>query len=83
MLERKTLHLQGKVNTKEKEALEKRASDLAEALEEKKRTAATLKTQLKKLQVRVCFSAVILISQSSPQLWRTAVFSRHTGPIHR
>ncbi|KAK7158756.1 hypothetical protein R3I94_005176 [Phoxinus phoxinus] len=50
MLERKTLHLQGKVNTKEKEALEKRASDLAEALEEKKRTAATLNTQLKKLQ---------------------------------
>ncbi|XP_056119994.1 coiled-coil domain-containing protein 39 [Rhinichthys klamathensis goyatoka] len=50
MLERKTLHLQGKVNTKEKEALEKRASDLAEALEGKKRTAATLNTQLKKLQ---------------------------------
>ncbi|XP_073705768.1 coiled-coil domain-containing protein 39 [Garra rufa] len=50
MLERKTLHLQGKVDTKEKEALEKRASDLAEALEEKNRTAATLTTQLKKLQ---------------------------------
>ncbi|XP_048020536.1 coiled-coil domain-containing protein 39 [Megalobrama amblycephala] len=50
MLERKTLHLQGKVNTEEKKALEKRASDLAEALEEKKRTAATLNTQLKKLQ---------------------------------
>ncbi|XP_016386003.1 coiled-coil domain-containing protein 39-like isoform X1 [Sinocyclocheilus rhinocerous] len=50
MLERKTLHLQGKVNTEEKEALEKKASDLAEALEEKKRTAATLTTQLKKLQ---------------------------------
>uniref|UniRef100_A0A8C1DMA2 Coiled-coil domain-containing protein 39 n=1 Tax=Cyprinus carpio carpio TaxID=630221 RepID=A0A8C1DMA2_CYPCA len=53
MLERKTLHLQGKVNTEEKEALEKRASDLEEALEEKNRTAATLSTQLKKLQVRV------------------------------
>uniref|UniRef100_A0A673J3Q1 Coiled-coil domain-containing protein 39 n=1 Tax=Sinocyclocheilus rhinocerous TaxID=307959 RepID=A0A673J3Q1_9TELE len=53
MLERKTLHLQGKVNTEEKEALEKRASDLEEALEEKNRTAATLTTQLKKLQVRV------------------------------
>uniref|UniRef100_A0A671LWF0 Coiled-coil domain-containing protein 39 n=1 Tax=Sinocyclocheilus anshuiensis TaxID=1608454 RepID=A0A671LWF0_9TELE len=50
MLERKTLHLQGKVNTEEKEALEKKASDLGEALEEKKRTAATLTTQLKKLQ---------------------------------
>uniref|UniRef100_A0A8C1KT79 Coiled-coil domain-containing protein 39 n=1 Tax=Cyprinus carpio TaxID=7962 RepID=A0A8C1KT79_CYPCA len=50
MLERKTLHLQGKVNTEEKEALEKRASDLEEALEEKNRTAATLSTQLKKLQ---------------------------------
>jgi len=65
MLERKTLHLQGKVNTKEKEALEKRAFDLAEALEEKKKTAATLNTQLKKLQVRVCVCAVILITQSS------------------
>ncbi|XP_026051450.1 coiled-coil domain-containing protein 39 [Carassius auratus] len=50
MLERKTSHLQGKVNTEEKEALEKKASDLAEALEEKKRTASTLTTQLKKLQ---------------------------------
>ncbi|XP_067309269.1 coiled-coil domain-containing protein 39 [Pseudorasbora parva] len=50
MLERKALHLQGKVNTEEKEALEKKASDLAEALEEKKRTTATLNTQLKKLQ---------------------------------
>ncbi|RXN35357.1 coiled-coil domain-containing 39 [Labeo rohita] len=50
MLERKTSHLQGKVNTEEKEALEKRASDLAEALEEKNKTAATLTTQLKKLQ---------------------------------
>ncbi|XP_026063101.1 coiled-coil domain-containing protein 39-like [Carassius auratus] len=50
MLERKTLHLQGKVNTEEKAALEKRASDLEEALEEKNRTATTLNTQLKKLQ---------------------------------
>ncbi|XP_043110371.1 coiled-coil domain-containing protein 39 [Puntigrus tetrazona] len=50
MLERKTSHLQGKVNTEEKEALEKKASDLEEALEEKKRTATTLTTQLKKLQ---------------------------------
>ncbi|KAF4116807.1 hypothetical protein G5714_001360 [Onychostoma macrolepis] len=50
MLERKTLHLQGKVNTEEKEALEKRASDLEKALEEKNRTATTLTTQLKKLQ---------------------------------
>uniref|UniRef100_A0A8C1TL46 Coiled-coil domain-containing protein 39 n=1 Tax=Cyprinus carpio TaxID=7962 RepID=A0A8C1TL46_CYPCA len=50
MLERKTSHLQGKVNTEEKEALEKKASDLAEALEEKKRTATTLTIQLKKLQ---------------------------------
>lgn len=54
MLERKTLHLQGKVNTEEKEALEKRASGLEETLEEKNRTAVTLTTQLKKLQVRVC-----------------------------
>ncbi|XP_052403388.1 coiled-coil domain-containing protein 39 [Carassius gibelio] len=50
MLERKTLHLQGKVNTEEKAALEKKASDLEEALEEKNRTATTLNTQLKKLQ---------------------------------
>ncbi len=56
MLERKTLHLQGKVNTEEKEALEKRASGLEQALEEKNKTAATLTTQLKKLQVRVCIS---------------------------
>ncbi|KAK2901293.1 hypothetical protein Q8A67_009408 [Cirrhinus molitorella] len=50
MLERKTSHLQGKVDTEEKEALEKRASNLAEALEEKNRIAATLTSQLKKLQ---------------------------------
>ncbi|KAL1279911.1 hypothetical protein QQF64_014511 [Cirrhinus molitorella] len=51
MLERKTSHLQGKVDTEEKEALEKRASNLAEALEEKNRIAATLTSQLKKLQI--------------------------------
>ncbi|XP_051989390.1 coiled-coil domain-containing protein 39-like isoform X2 [Xyrauchen texanus] len=50
MLERKMSRLQGEVNNDEKEALEKRASDMAEALEEKKRTATTLTTQLKKLQ---------------------------------
>ncbi|XP_051985098.1 coiled-coil domain-containing protein 39 [Xyrauchen texanus] len=50
MLERKMSRLQGEVNTEKKEALEKRVSDLAEALEERKRTAATLTTQLKKLQ---------------------------------
>ncbi|XP_051556328.1 coiled-coil domain-containing protein 39-like isoform X2 [Myxocyprinus asiaticus] len=50
MLERKMSRLQGEVNKDEKEALEKRASDMAEALEERKRTAATLTTQLKKLQ---------------------------------
>lgn len=46
--------LQGRVNTEEKEALEKRVSDLTEALAEKKTTATTLTKQLKKLQVRAC-----------------------------
>lgn len=50
MLERKTLHLQGKVNTEEKKALEKKVADLAASLEEKKKTAANLNKQLKKLQ---------------------------------
>lgn len=48
--------LQGRVNNEEKEALEKKVSDLTEALAEKKKTATTLTKQLKKLQVRVCVS---------------------------
>lgn len=54
MLERKMSRLQGRVNTDEKEALEKRVSDLTEALAEKKKTATSLTKQLKKLQVRAC-----------------------------
>ncbi|TRY85395.1 hypothetical protein DNTS_033861 [Danionella cerebrum] len=50
MLERKALHLQGNVDTKEKEALETKVADLTGALEEKKKTAANLARQLKKLQ---------------------------------
>ncbi|KAI7809395.1 coiled-coil domain-containing protein 39 [Triplophysa rosa] len=50
MLERKMSRLQGRVNTDEKEALEKRVSDLTEALAEKKKTATSLTKQLKKLQ---------------------------------
>lgn len=64
MLERKTLHLQGKVNTEEKEALEKKAADLAAALEEKKKTSANLNKQLKKLQVRLWVRVVTLFSHS-------------------
>ncbi|KAA0718929.1 Coiled-coil domain-containing protein 39 [Triplophysa tibetana] len=50
MLERKMSRLQGRVNTDEKEALEKRVSDLTDALAEKKKTATSLTKQLKKLQ---------------------------------
>lgn len=86
MLERKTSHLQGKVNTEEKEALEKRASDLAEALEEKNKTAATLTTQLKKLQVRVCVSVVTQHSDFSELfsgLKNSCCQYRHTSLIHK
>lgn len=50
MLERKMARLQGRVNTEEKAALEKKVSDLSEVLEEKKKTAANLTKQLKKQQ---------------------------------
>ncbi|KAG9273738.1 coiled-coil domain-containing protein 39 [Astyanax mexicanus] len=50
LLERKMAHLRGEVNTEERQALEKRISELSSALEEKKETAAMLATQLKKLQ---------------------------------
>ncbi|XP_072544445.1 coiled-coil domain-containing protein 39 [Salminus brasiliensis] len=50
LLERKMARLRGEVNTEEKQALEKRTSELSNALEEKKKTAAMLATQLKKLQ---------------------------------
>ncbi|XP_030631762.1 coiled-coil domain-containing protein 39 [Chanos chanos] len=49
-LEKKMSHLQGEENTEEKQALEKRVSELSQALEEKKRDASMLNTQLKKLQ---------------------------------
>lgn len=51
LLERKMLRLRGEVNTEEKQVLEKKAQKLAHRLEEKKRTAIMLTTQLKKLQV--------------------------------
>uniref|UniRef100_A0A8C8J649 Coiled-coil domain-containing protein 39 n=1 Tax=Oncorhynchus tshawytscha TaxID=74940 RepID=A0A8C8J649_ONCTS len=51
LLERKMLRLRGEVNTEEKQVLEKKAQKLAHRLEEKKRTATMLTTQLKKLQV--------------------------------
>ncbi|XP_024247758.1 coiled-coil domain-containing protein 39 [Oncorhynchus tshawytscha] len=50
LLERKMLRLRGEVNTEEKQVLEKKAQKLAHRLEEKKRTATMLTTQLKKLQ---------------------------------
>ncbi|CAB1317807.1 unnamed protein product [Coregonus sp. 'balchen'] len=50
LLERKMLRLRGEVNTEEKQVLEKKAQELAQRLEEKKRTATMLTTQLKKLQ---------------------------------
>ncbi|XP_062337663.1 coiled-coil domain-containing protein 39 [Osmerus eperlanus] len=50
LLERKMSRLKGDVNTDEKQALEHKTSQLAETLEEKRRTAGLLTTQLKKLQ---------------------------------
>ncbi|XP_062849887.1 coiled-coil domain-containing protein 39 isoform X2 [Trichomycterus rosablanca] len=49
-LETKVAHLRGNMNREEKQELEKRTSELIEALEEKKKTASMLSTQLKKLQ---------------------------------
>lgn len=51
LLERKMSRLQGEVNTEEKQVLEKRVEDLSATLEERRKTATTLTTQLKKLQV--------------------------------
>ena len=45
--------LKGDVNTEEKQALELKTSQLAQTLEEKRRTAGLLTTQLKKLQVTI------------------------------
>ncbi|XP_036453610.1 LOW QUALITY PROTEIN: coiled-coil domain-containing protein 39 [Colossoma macropomum] len=50
LLERKMARLRGEVNTEEKQVLEKRTSELSKALEEKKKTASMLTSQLKKLQ---------------------------------
>ena len=52
LLERKMSRLKGDVNTEEKQALELKTSQLAQTLEEKRRTAGLLTTQLKKLQDR-------------------------------
>ncbi|XP_076828434.1 coiled-coil domain-containing protein 39 [Brachyhypopomus gauderio] len=49
-LEKKMARLCGDVSTEERRVLERRRAELTEALEEKRRTAATLTTQLKKLQ---------------------------------
>ncbi|KAL7879534.1 hypothetical protein SRHO_G00017880 [Serrasalmus rhombeus] len=50
MLKMKMARLKGEVNTEEKQVLEKRTSELNKALEEKKKTAIMLTSQLKKLQ---------------------------------
>ncbi|KAL2097210.1 hypothetical protein ACEWY4_006417 [Coilia grayii] len=46
----KMFRLQGMVNTEEKEALEKRVEELCATLDERRKTATLLTTQLKKLQ---------------------------------
>ncbi|XP_026791805.3 coiled-coil domain-containing protein 39 [Pangasianodon hypophthalmus] len=50
LLEGKMARLSGNVNKEEKQALEKQVSELSEVLEEKKKAAAMLAAQLKKLQ---------------------------------
>ncbi|KAL6489891.1 hypothetical protein MHYP_G00002360 [Metynnis hypsauchen] len=50
MLKMKMARLRGEVNTEEKQVLEKKTSELNKALEEKKKTAIMLTSQLKKLQ---------------------------------
>ncbi|KAL4608156.1 coiled-coil domain-containing protein 39 [Arapaima gigas] len=50
LLERKMARLQGELSTEEKHSLEKKVSELSDALEERKKTAAMLAAQLKKLQ---------------------------------
>lgn len=53
LLEGKMARLSGNVNKEEKQALERQVSELSEALEEKKKAAALLAAQLKKLQVKI------------------------------
>lgn len=53
LLEGKMARLSGDVNKEEKQALERQVSELSEALEEKKKAAALLAAQLKKLQVKI------------------------------
>uniref|UniRef100_A0A4W4FWL8 Coiled-coil domain-containing protein 39 n=1 Tax=Electrophorus electricus TaxID=8005 RepID=A0A4W4FWL8_ELEEL len=50
VLERKMARLCGELGTEEKETLEKRTAELMKALEEKRKTAATLTIQLKRVQ---------------------------------
>ncbi|KAJ8011253.1 hypothetical protein DPEC_G00056230 [Dallia pectoralis] len=50
ILERKMARLRGEVNTEEKQVLEKKANELAQSLEEKRRTSNMLAAQLKNLQ---------------------------------
>ncbi|XP_028974909.2 coiled-coil domain-containing protein 39 [Esox lucius] len=50
LLERKMARLRGEVNTEEKQVLEEKARELAQSLEEKRRTANMLTMQLKNVQ---------------------------------
>ncbi|KAL0966765.1 hypothetical protein UPYG_G00299870 [Umbra pygmaea] len=50
LLERKAARLRGEVNTEEKQVLERKTRELAQSLEERKKTASMLATQLKKIQ---------------------------------
>ncbi|KAI4882834.1 hypothetical protein NFI96_020473, partial [Prochilodus magdalenae] len=61
LLERKMARLRGEVNTEERQVLEKRTSELSQALEEKKKTSTTLASQLKKLQVRTTDERTLLL----------------------
>uniref|UniRef100_A0A3P8Z808 Coiled-coil domain-containing protein 39 n=1 Tax=Esox lucius TaxID=8010 RepID=A0A3P8Z808_ESOLU len=54
LLERKMARLRGEVNTEEKQVLEEKARELAQSLEEKRRTANMLTMQLKNVQVDNC-----------------------------
>ena len=63
LLERKMSRLKGDVNTDEKQALEHKTSQLAETLEEKRRTAGLLTTQLKKLQVTISHTHTHILSR--------------------
>uniref|UniRef100_A0A3P9ANW3 Coiled-coil domain-containing protein 39 n=1 Tax=Esox lucius TaxID=8010 RepID=A0A3P9ANW3_ESOLU len=52
LLERKMARLRGEVNTEEKQVLEEKARELAQSLEEKRRTANMLTMQLKNDDIR-------------------------------